>query len=187
GGGGFLQPELAEAGGRGRCQTGLPLPPTALRGGPFPPRFAPGDKGVGLCPPRSGGRFLPPELAEAGGRGQVCEAGPFPPRFAPGDKGVGLCPPRSGGRSLPPELAEAGGRGQAGDGLVRFAGVHPPRFARGDKASGFRLRTQNPPLDTTVAVDACPTGNTRGDEDFRLSTHHPPPTTGGGSRPTGNL
>src|SRR5690606_23485029 len=145
-GGRFRPPDLAAAGGRGQqSEMGLPLPPTPLRGGPFPPRFAPGDKapgdkapgdkGVGrLCPPRSGGRFLPPELAEAGGRGQQSEmglplpptplrGGPFPPRFAPGDKapgdkapgdkGVGrLCPPRSGGRFLPPELAEAGGRGQ---------------------------------------------------------------------------
>src|SRR5690606_14590209 len=59
----------------------------------FPPRFI-------LCPPRSGGRFLPPEFAEAGGRGQQSEmglplpptplrGGPFPPRFAPGDKAPG--------------------------------------------------------------------------------------------------
>src|SRR5690606_18385354 len=88
-------------------------PPTRLAAGPFPPRFAPGDKAPGdkgaeLCPPRSGGRSLPPELAEAGGRGQSVgdgfarpcgppptrlAAGPFPPRFAPGYKAPGYKAP----------------------------------------------------------------------------------------------
>src|SRR5690606_30761568 len=82
-------------------------------------------------PHEVGGRSLPPELAEAGGKGQR----------------VRLCPPRSGGRSLPPELAEAGGKGQSvGDGFARpfgppptplRGGPFPPRFAPGDKAMDF--------------------------------------------------
>src|SRR5690606_22295514 len=67
-------PSTPERGRGKRSETGLsgpagrPLPrsdnyPTTTGGSPFPPRFI-------LCPPRSGGRSLPPELAEAGGRGQ---------------------------------------------------------------------------------------------------------------------
>src|SRR5690606_34729119 len=83
------------------------------------------------CPPRSGGRSLPPELAEAGGRGNASgfvphEVGEGPCRRSlwrreVGDKRseTGLPGPRAApyppdGGSLPPSLRSGGQRGGLG-------------------------------------------------------------------------
>src|SRR5690606_40150462 len=86
-GGTFLPPGLAAAGGRGQVvghgfARPCGLPPTPLRGGPFPPRFAPGDKGRDFVPHGVGEGPCRRSLRrrEVGGKWwETCSPLPLPP------------------------------------------------------------------------------------------------------------
>src|SRR5690606_23772044 len=85
-------------GGRGNFQTAPTTPPTPLRGGPFPPRSAPGDKAKSLSPTKWGkvsARRSASGAGEVGGNFQTAPttpptrltAGPSPLAALRGDKG----------------------------------------------------------------------------------------------------